>query len=174
MTKKPILLAPPAFAFAFASAFALASAGAGAAELSADCKAVSAAMEKTIGTDHTTAIVRNGVTSHGVTAGGVNYVEIKGAWRKSPMSAKDMIAQEHENIRDAKEYRCQRVGDAMVDGVPVTVYKTHTVTDSATDEGTIAIARGTGLAVQVEGDLKGDANFKFVAHYGYGNVKPPM
>jgi hypothetical protein len=169
MTMKPILLAPLAWPIAFAVAT-----GAAAAELSADCKVVSAAMLKTLGTDHTTTIVRNGVTSHGVTAGGVNYVEIKGAWRKSPMSVAAMVAQERENIRDAKEYRCQRAGDATVDGVPVTLYKTHTVNDVSTDDGTIAIARGTGLAVQVEGDMKGDANFKFVAHYGYANVTPPM
>jgi hypothetical protein len=163
---KPILLVPVTFAMAVA--------GAGAAELSADCKVVSAAMEKTIGTDHTLSIVRNGVASQGVTAGGVNYVQVKGAWRRSPMSAAGMVAQEHENIRDAREYRCQRVGDSAVDGVPVTLYKTHTVTDFATDDGTVAISRSNGVVVRVEGDMKGDANFKFVAHYGYGNVKPPM
>jgi hypothetical protein len=163
MNLKPILVA----------ALAVAGTGACAAELAGDCKPVFAAMEKTILTDHTMSIVRNGVTSQGVMAGGAIYVQYKGAWHKSPISAQDMIAQEHENLRNAKAYRCQRVGDSTVDGVPVAVYRTHTETDSATDDGTVAISR-EGVAVQVVGDMKGDANLHFVAHYGYGNVKPPM
>lgn len=155
-------------------ALAVASAAATAAELGGDCKPVWAAMEKTMRADHTASTVRDGRTTRGVTAGGVNYVQIKGTWHKSPMSVQDLIAQQQENLRNAKTYACQRVGDSTVDGAPVTLYRTQTVSDATTGESTIAIARGTGVAVQVDATIKGDADMHFVTHYGYGNVKPPM
>jgi hypothetical protein len=156
------------------AALAVTSATAGAAELTGDCKPVWAAMEKTMRADHTASTVRDGTTIQGVTAGGVNYVQIRGTWRKSPMSVQQVIEQQHDNLKDAKEYRCQRIGDSTVDGAPVTLYKTQTVNDSTTGESTIAISRSDGVAVQVDATIKGDANMHFITHYAYGNVKPPM
>jgi hypothetical protein len=164
MPIKPLLFA----------ALAVVSATAAAAELAGDCKPVWAAMEKTMRADHTASTVRDGTTIQGVTAGGVNYVQIRGAWRKSPMSVQDVLAQQQENLKDAREYRCQRIGNSTVGGAPVTLYKTQTVNDSSTGESTIAISRSDGLAVQVDATIKGDVNMHFVTHYGYGHAKPPM
>ena len=156
------------------AALAVASGSASAVELSAECKPLFDAMEKTIRSDHSTTTVREGNTIQGVSVGGTMYVQIQGAWRKSPMSVQDVLAQTRENLKNAKEYRCQRGADAIVDGTPSTIYKTHTVSEFGSGDATVAIAKGSGLAVQVENTMTGEANMRFVTRYSYVNVKPPM
>jgi hypothetical protein len=145
-----------------------------AAELAGDCKPVFAAMEKTLRANHTTTSVHGAETIRGVTVDGVAWVQIKGAWRKSPIGVQQNIDMTRENLKDAKAFTCKPLPDAVVDGTPVANYATHTVTDDGTQDTRIAIAKSTGLAVSVENRNPGEPGSDLVTRYGYSGVKAPM
>jgi hypothetical protein len=145
-----------------------------AAELSAACQPLVAAMEKSLLADHNTATIRAGKISHGVTIGGVNYIEVSGAWHKSPMSPKDLIAQSRENLKDAKGFTCSTLPDSIVNGVPVSNYAARTVTEDDTTDNKISISKAMGRLVQVENDSKNDENAHYITQYTYDGVKAPM
>ena len=145
-----------------------------AAELSAECKPILAAMEKSLRADHTTTTAHGAETMRGVTVGGTVYVQGRGAWRKSPMTVQQSIEQMRENLRDAKAFTCKALPDAVADGTPVLMYATHTVTDDGTQDSRIAVAKSTGLAVSVENRNPGEPGADMTTHYGYANVKAPM
>ncbi len=145
-----------------------------AAELSTDCKPVFAAMEKSLQADHTTTTTHGADVMRGVTVDGTLYLQIGGAWRKSPISVQDNLAMSRQNLKDAKEYTCKALPDSVVDGTPVANYATHTVSDDAVIDSHVAIAKGSGLAVSVENRHTGHAGADMVTKYGYGNVKAPM
>ena len=151
---------------------AVVSATAAGAQLSAACKPVFAAMEKTVQTDHGTTSTRSGQTIHGITAGGVNYLQIGDVWRKSRLSAQDNIERSRENLKDAKEYTCKPLPDSNVGGVAVANYATHTVGDVVIDN-TISIDKRTGMAVTVTSDFKEDGTH-VVTQYTYGGIKAPL
>ncbi len=153
---------------------ALASAMAGAADLSSECRPVLAAMEKTLRTDHTTVSTNGRTTVNGVSVGGVSYLQVKGMWRKSPITPQQTIDMARENLRDAKSYTCKPLPDSVVDGVAAANFATHTVSDDAEVDTRIAIAKATGLALVVDNRQAADAAGDVVTHYGYTNVKAPM
>ena len=99
---------------------------AGATGLSADCKPVFDAMEKTLLSNHTTVTTRGSETLRGVTVDDTMYLQINGAWRKSSFTPKDNIEQSRGNLKDAKAYTCKALPDAVVDGVAVANFATHT------------------------------------------------
>lgn len=144
------------------------------AELSANCKPVFAAMEKSILANHETTTTRGAEILHGVTVDGAVYLQVRGAWRKSPISAQDNIAMSRENLKDANEYSCKALPDSVVDGTPVANYAAHTVNDGAVIDTRVAVAKGSGLAVSVENRLSGDTAGAVVTKYSYGNVKAPI
>ena len=147
-----------------------------AAELSAECKPVFAAVEKSLQIDHTTVSTRGADTLHGVTVGGAMWLQVGGgSWRKSSMTVQDNLAQSRENLKNAKEYTCKSAPDSVVDGIPVTNWATRTVNDDTTIETRIAIAKGSGLVVSVENRRSGEGSTSnVVSKYGYGNVKAPI
>jgi len=160
------------FLLALASA---ASAASGAAELGADCKPPFSAMEKSLQADHTTVTTHGGDTMRGVTLGGQTWLQVHGAWRKSPVTPQQNIAMTRENLKDAKQFSCKALPDAVVDGTPVAVYATHTVSgDDDVMDSRVAVARSTGLVVSVENRQGGEATASLVTRYAYGNVKAPM
>ncbi len=146
-------------------------------ELSSACKPILAAMEKTIAIDHYTTTTRGTETIKGVTFGGAMYFQVRdAAWKKSPLTAQEAIAQSRENLKDATEYSCKPLPDSVVDGVSVANFATHTVNQYASEDGTVAIDKRSGLAVRVENSLKpGNVNATlYVTQYSYGSVKAPM
>ena len=146
---------------------------AGAAGLSADCKPVFDAMEKTLLSNHTTTTTRGSETMRGVTVGGTAYLQINGAWRKSPLTPQDNIGQSRANLKDAKEYSCKALPDAVVDGVPVANFATHTVgSEGDVIDSRIALAKSTGLAVSVENHI--GSKVGYMTRYGYTDVKAPL
>ena len=147
---------------------------AGAAELSPACQPIVAAMEKSLVADHNTATTRAGQISHGVTIGGVNYIEVRGTWRKSPLTPQDSITQTRENLKDAKSFTCSSLPDSVLNGVSVSNYSARTVTEDDTTESKISISKTTGRAVQVENDNKSVRNAHYITQYSYDNVKAPM
>ena len=145
-----------------------------AAEISPECKPVIEAMEKTLRANHTTTSTHGSETVHGVTVDGVAYLQIKGAWRKSPISIQENIDMSRENLRDAKAFICKVMPDTAVDGRPASTYVTHTITDDGTQDGRIAVDKATGLALSVENRNPGEPALDLVTHYGYADVKAPM
>ncbi len=143
-------------------------------DLSDDCRPVLAAMEKSVQVDHATVSTHGLEIVRGVTAGGVNYLQVHGAWRRSPLSVQENLAMSRENLKDAQEYTCKALPDSIVDGTPVANYATHTVSDATVVDSRISIAKSSGLAVSVENRHSGDAGADMVTRYTYGNVKPPM
>ena len=144
-----------------------------AAPLSGDCKPVFDAMEKTLLSNHTTTTTRGNETMRGVTVGGTAYLQINGAWRKSPLTPQDNIAQSRANLKDAKEYSCKALPDGAVDGIPVANFATRTVgSEGDVIDSRIAISRSTGLAVSVENHV--GSKVGYMTRYGYTDVKAPL
>ncbi len=144
------------------------------AELSAGCKPVFAAMEKSLQVNHTTTTTHGADVMRGVTVDGALYLQIGGAWRKSPISVQDNLAMSRENLKDAKEYTCTALPDSVVDGTPVANYATHTVNADAVIDTRLSISKASGLAVSVENRRAGETGGGLVTKYGYGNIKAPI
>ena len=148
------------------------------AELSADCRPVMAAMEKSLLADHAAISTHGSSTSHGITVDGAVYLQVGGAWRKSPWTAQSVIAQSRENLKDATSYTCKALPDSVVDGAPVTNYLARTVSDDATVDTTVAIAKATGLVVSVDNRQAGASAAgtpeDIVTRYTYGKIKAPI
>jgi hypothetical protein len=146
-----------------------------AADLSAQCRPIVAAMEKSLQTNHGTTATHGTDTVHGVTVDGTTWLQVRGEWRKSPLSVQANIAMSRENLKEATSYTCRALPDSVVDGKPVANWATHTVVDAITADSHIAIARSTGLVVSVENRHAGETGpADIVTHYDYANVKAPL
>lgn len=145
------------------------------AELPAACKPLMAAMEKSVRADHSTTTQTGKEIVTGITAGGANYIQMGGKWRKSPMTAAQNIQRSQENLRNAKVYTCQPAGELMVDGTPGTKYLAHTESDFGTVDSVIVVGKGNSLVLQVENITKFDGRANhYVTKYTYGSIKAPM
>lgn len=123
------------------------------AEPGAGCMPVLKAMAKTLQSDHS-AITQDGSrTTTGITAGGVNYLQVGSVWKVSPLSPQDNQKRSDENLRNARTYTCQALPDAIIDGVAVANFRTHTESQDAVVESTVSIAKSTGLAIRVENGI---------------------
>ena len=146
-----------------------------AAELSAECRPIVVAIEKSLHTDHHTVASHGANTVHGVTVNGTTWLQMDGTWRKSPMTVEANIAMSRENLKAARSYACKALPDSVVDGKPVANWATHTVVEDGTAHSRIAIAKGTGLVVSVENWHAGETGPPdIVTRYDYANVKPPL
>jgi hypothetical protein len=147
----------------------------GAADLSPQCRPVVAAMEKSLQTNHSTLATHGADSVNGVTVDGTTWLQVRGQWRKSPLSVQANIAMSRENLKEATSYTCKALPDAVVDGKPAAIWATHTVVDTIAVDSRIAIARATGLVVSVENRHAGETGpADIVTHYDYGNVKAPL
>jgi hypothetical protein len=139
------------------------------------CAPILSAMAKTLQVDHATLTQSNGQTMHGITADGVNYIQIDNAWKVSQLTVKENQARSDENLRNAKSYTCQSMPDSSVDGVAVANYRTRTESDGTVVESKISISKASGLAILVENDLDSGGSIKshYVTHYSYTGVHAP-
>ncbi len=140
-----------------------ATAAATAAEPGPTCAPILSAMKKTLEVDHATLTQSDRQTMNGITAGGVNYLQIGGVWKVSPLSVRDNQQRSDENLRNAKAYLCQSLPDSSIDGVAVVNYRTRTETEDAVVESRIAVLKSSGLAVEVVNDLTAGGSSK--SHY---------
>ena len=145
------------------------------------CKVVLDANHKTLDTANHMYTDRPGgdgkrTTGEMITVNGERYIQVRGAWRKSPMTVAAQKAQEEENIKDAKVLSCKRVGDDTVNGEAATVYTEHTENEDTKSDGKIWVSKSRGLILKEEIDLdSGDAGKQHVGiRYEYGNVKAPI
>ena len=92
-------------------------------------------------------------TSESIFAGGVMYIQIDGAWRRSPMSPRELLEQLERNLSTAKAYSCQQVGHESVGGASATVFTAHTENEGVVGDTRTWIANATGLPVRQDEDL---------------------
>ena len=147
----------------------------------ASCKPVLDATNKQIATPSHTYMSSSGengtpTVTEAISAGGESYILYKGKWKRSPMTPKEMLEQQQENVRNAKAYFCRRVRDEVVNGVSTTLYSAHDDTGFSVNDAQIWIARGTGLPVKTESDLEVEKGVKkhYSARFEYSNVRPPI
>ena len=163
----------PSFVLVVAAASVLA-APSRAADLTAECRTVVSAMEKSLHTDHSTVASHGANTVHGVTVQGTTWLQVDGTWRKSPMTVESHIAMSRANLKEARSYTCKALPDSVIDGKPVANWATHTVVEHGSADSRIAIAKGSGLVVSVENWRALDTGpADLVTRYDYTNVKPP-
>jgi hypothetical protein len=150
-------------------------AAANAAEPGPSCAPILSAMAKTLQADHATLTQSNGRTMNGITAGGVNYLQIDNVWKMSPLSPRDNQARSDENLRNAKSYVCQSLPDSSIDGVAVANYRTRTESDGSVVESKIAISKVSGLAIEVDNDLDsgGGGKSHYSTRYSYTGIHAP-
>ena len=155
--------------------WAITGAPAGSAEPGPGCTPVLKAMAKTLQADHSAITQIGGRTSTGITAGGVDYLQIGGAWKVSPLSPQDNQKRSDENLRSAKTYTCQALPDSMIDGVTAANYRTHTEGDDAVVNSTVSIAKSSGLALRVESDIDtgGGNKAHYITRYSFTGIQAP-
>lgn len=106
------------------------------------------------------------------------YVQVRGKWRASPVTQKDM-----EDIRKKSEadslnkMTCRAVRDEAVNGEPAVLYRTHQQDeDQTTIDSQIWISKSRGVPLKLEMDMNvgGIAGKSHrTMRYEYTNVRPP-
>jgi len=110
-----------------------------------------------------------------ITTGGAIYITINGKWKKSPLSAAAMQAQQDENWKDAKNVSCKYLRDESVGGQSAAVYKTHNENEDTKEDGQVWVSKSKGLLLREEQDVdlgSGDKRHHS-ARYEYTNVQAP-
>ncbi len=146
-----------------------------------ECKLVYDAVDKLNVTPHHGFTTRSQVsnadkpeTMEGIFVGGVYYVQIRGKWVKSPMTAAQMKQQEEENRKDAKNVSCRHLRDELVSGEAAAVYKVHSETEDTKADSLIWISNSKGLILREEEDLDaGGDKMHMVTRFEYSNVTAP-
>jgi hypothetical protein len=108
-------------------------------------------------------------------SGGAIYIQLRGQWKRSPISTQEMRKQEEDNVRNAKSMSCRFLRDETVNGESAAVYRAQTVTESMKSDATLWVSKRTGLPLRSENDLGGGGGGKMhlAIRYDYNNVQPP-
>ncbi len=152
-------------------------AGPARAQTSPVCKAVSDAMLRVTTTPHHAVATISALSevTESILAGDTNYFKYHGVWKKSPLTPKDNLEREQENIKNAKVYTCKQSPDEVLDGMPVAVYTAHSeTTDVGTTDAKLWISKATGLPVKTESDLDIGVKQHQSMRYDYANIKAPI
>ncbi len=138
------------------------------------CKVVFDATLKQATTPYHMVATRDGRTSESITTADATYIQVRGTWRKSRMSPKDMLAQQQQVIRNTTLANCKALPDEIVDGKPTFVYQTHfEQKDLGASDAKIWIAKATGLPVRTEVTAQAGEKSASVTHFDYDNIKAP-
>jgi hypothetical protein len=146
-----------------------------------ECKAAFEANDKLLTTPHHGFTTRSAVSKgdkpepmENIFVGGVYYVQIRGKWVKSPMTAEQMKQQQEENRKNAKNVSCKHVRDEVVNGEAAAVYKVHSETEDTKSDSLIWISNAKGLILREEEDLDaGGDKMHIVTRFEYSNVTAP-
>lgn len=115
-------------------------------------------------------------SSESIFAGGAIYIQVRGQWRRSPMSLEEMRRQEEENIRDAKSMSCRYLRDEALGGEAAAVYSSRSETEEAKSSSTLWVSRRTGLPLKNEIDIDTGGTMgkeRRSVRYDYSGVRPP-
>jgi hypothetical protein len=108
-------------------------------------------------------------------SGGAIYIQLRGQWKRSPLSTQEMRKQQEDNVRNAKSMSCHFLRDETVNGEGAAVYRAQTVTEAMKSEATLWVSKRTGLPLRSENDLDsgGGGKMHLTIRYDYNNVQPP-
>lgn len=143
----------------------------------AACKPVIDAMLKVATTPHHTLSTDGSQKSESIVVDDATYVQVRGAWRKSPMTPQAQRQQEEENIKNAKVYACTELRSETVNGIPAVAYKVHSETPNVgNSDGTVWIAPSLGLPVKTEEDITPSMGPKMHISitWDYSNIHAPL
>jgi hypothetical protein len=137
------------------------------------CEALYQAGIKTVQTPHhvyTTPTTHDGkaVAGEAIYAGGVEYVQLRGKWMRSPMTQQAMLEAAQEKMKTHPD-TCTLIGDQYIGGRAVTAYKVHDNEYGIDSE--VRILKSSGL-VQGESTRSPDGAVR-ETRYEYGNVGAP-
>jgi len=146
-----------------------------------ECKAAFEANDKLLTTPHHGFTTRSAVSQadkpelmENIFVGGVYYIQHRGKWIKSPMTAEQMKQQQEENRKNAKNVSCKHVRDELVNGEAAAVYKVHSETEDTKSDSLIWISNAKGLILREDEDLDaGGDKMHMVTRFEYSNVTAP-
>jgi hypothetical protein len=138
------------------------------------CKPVFDAMLKETMTPHHAVTTMNGRTSEAIATADATFVKIGGTWKKSPMSPKDTLAQQQENLRDTTSASCKVLADESAAGEAATVYQAHyEQKDLGASDAKVWIAKTTGLPLRTDVSLQAGQNVSVVTTFDYDHITAP-
>jgi len=105
--------------------------------------------------------------SEAVFAAGIEYLQMDGKWIRSPMPQPEMVAAAQEKLRTHPD-TCTPMGDQMVGGQAVSVFKAHN--NEMDTEQTVRIFKSSGL---MQGGTLTLPNGVMEIRYEYDNVQAP-
>lgn len=140
------------------------------------CKAVFDAVLKQMMTPHHAVTTSNGTAlGEAIATKEAMYVKVNGAWKKSPMSPKDMLAQQQENIANTTVASCKALGDEPVDGTLATIYQTHyEQTGLGASDAKVWLSKATGLPLRTDVSLQGGEKVSVVTDFDYDHITAPV
>lgn len=165
-----------AFAIVFATfAGGLMPLASSAATVSPICKSVMDANDKQYTRPVHLYMTRLGSTNESVVTGNAMYIRVKGIWRRSPMTPKDMLEIQQEAVKDAKSLDCRHLRDEAMEGEAAAVFSMSSVSDDGDHaEGQIWISKSRNLPLKSEMDVGSGAEKKHTSiRYDYNNVQAP-
>ena len=138
------------------------------------CDALYQASIKTFQTPHhaySTSTPRGGQpkTGEAVLSGGVEYIQLRGRWMRSPMTPQEMTDEARDKLKTHPD-TCSVVGTRLAGGQRVTVYKVHSK-ESGTDQ-QVRILNSSGLLQGGTATLPDGMTVD--TRYEYGNVQAPV
>ena len=113
--------------------------------------------------------------SESIWTGTVDYVQVRGKWRKSPVD----VAEMRKSLKDAStkvKATCSHLRDERVNGEPAAVWRIHSVTEVGTSDTDVWISRNSGMLLKSDShmDVGGTlGKSHIVSRYDYTNVRPP-
>jgi hypothetical protein len=90
-------------------------------------------------------------TSESISTADASYIKVRDHWLKVPLSPQDMLKQQEDGRREAKE-SCHYLRDDDLEG-NAALYTAHTETPKGTSDVQMWISKTTGLPVREEVDL---------------------
>jgi len=136
------------------------------------CDAVYTAGIKTVQAPHhqVSTTTRGGkvTSSEAILAGGVEYVQSRGVWRRSATTAQAALEAAQEKLKEQPD-TCSPAGDATVDGQAVAVYRVRN--NEFGTESEVRVLKSSGLLQGQTAKLpNGD---RIESRYEYVNVQAP-
>lgn len=98
------------------------------------------------------------------------YLKVDDQWMVSPLTTKDLLAQDAENRRKYTEQRCSYVREEMIAGEPSLLYSAHFKGELSTTDMRIWIAKRSGLPLKEEIQ---SADHHYLERHVYAGVRAP-
>ena len=113
------------------------------------------------------------VTGEFISTAEATYVLYHGAWKHSPMTPQAALAQFEENLANARNLACRRVGEESVGGVRTVVYTMHNETGDVGIDGRVWVAVSSGLVLRTDYQESDGGSRQRSTRYQYANVHAP-